>query len=71
VASPFFPVLLLPLAIYFHRRARQEAASDARYVWRQRWFDRPVVIAVLAWAGFLLLAFLLIVVPALLGQNIA
>lgn len=68
--SPFLPIVL-PLAVYFHVRARAQARSNADYEWTARWFDRPVLFTVSIWAAFLALAFALFGISALLGQNFA
>lgn len=70
IASPLVPVVL-PIALYFQRRARREAASDPQLSWSSGWLNRPILFTVIVWAAFLLLAFLLFGLGAALGMNMA
>lgn len=70
LASPVIPIVL-PLAMYFQHRARQETAANPALSWSTGWLNRPVVFTVIVWAAFLLVAFLLFGISAALGLNMA
>jgi hypothetical protein len=69
LASPLLPILL-PLAWFFQRQAFREADRDSRFTWARRWWNRPVVFAVVAWAALSGVGFLLIVIPTALGGSL-
>ncbi len=57
VVSLLFP-LALPAAIFYTRRARQEATAG-RVTQRRRLIDRPLIFYVVFWFTFLALVFVL------------
>lgn len=62
VVSLAIPVVL-PIALFFARRARHEAsASEGAFTWPSRLVDRPLVLYVVVWFAFLVLALALTLV---------
>jgi amino acid transporter len=69
VAALFVPVLL-PIAVVQQRRAFKEAAaSNGRYRWTRRLLNRPVLLYVAVWLGFLVVVFVLTSVLAAIGVS--
>ena len=59
VVSLFVPVVL-PVAVFYARRARREAAAGAAdLIWRPRLIDRPLTFYVVVWVALLALVFVL------------
>lgn len=67
VAALVLPILL-PLAILFQRKARDEAASsEGRYVWSRSLVNRPVALYLITWGIFLVVTFVLTGILAAFG----
>ena len=61
--AAFWLWFLLPIAIYYQRKAFQEvSASGGRYVWPRTLLNRPIVLWLLVLAGSMLLIFAMITV---------
>ena len=62
--------ILLPPAILYQRKARSEAAaSGGRYEWSRSLMNRPVVLCLVTWSTFLLMAVILTGVLAAFGVS--
>lgn len=62
--------ILLPLAILFQRKARDEAASSGgRYGWSRSLVNRPVALYLTTWGTFLVVTFVLTGILAAFGVS--
>jgi hypothetical protein len=68
-ASLLLPILI-PVALYFCHRARQEALQNVDYYWPRRWTNRPVLLSCVVWLAVLALIVLAYLVSWALGMKI-